>query len=252
MEIKKMICAGAILLSFMACSQDDVMTDPQGGNASGEGAYMSLAISMPNGTPGTRAIDEGSGKEEGTIEEQTIHNLLVLVYDKDQTSEMKGVSFKGSELRPAVPGATGQNKITTYTVPAFEVSKGEKKVVVIVNPSSDFTVNSTLASMRTAVTGMTVDKVAGISSAFQENQSTGFLMTNANFDVNQDESGNVITLNPDGNSKFFEDGSVYVNVEGTKANPTTVTIPVERVVAKIEDKTEGYEKAVTGGKATLL
>ncbi len=249
MEIKKMICAGAILLSFMACSQDDVMTDPQGGNASGEGAYMSLAISMPNGTPGTRAIDEGTDKEEGTIAEQTISKLLVLVYKSDaQATDAPEVAkeFLGTQLTPTKPNdPANSDKTTVYEVPAFEVSKGEKKVVVIANPSSSFSGTSTLQSMRTAIT-MTEEDVNNISSSYSEGGATGFLMTNANFDVNQNQSGAVITITPTENGKFYDDGSVYVKVEGTKTNPTSVRIAVERVVAKILDETSDYTKTVTG------
>ena len=36
------------------------------------------------------------------------------------------------------------------------------------------------------------------------------------------------------------DGMVTVNVDGTETNPTSVTVSVERVVAKIEDMTENY------------
>lgn len=234
MEIKKMICAGAILLSFMACSQDDVMTDPQGGNASGEGAYMSLAISMPNGTPGTRAIDPGSnGTEAGTDEEQKVTSLLVLCYDATSGEAISGYKkdYLAADLVPMNPNPSDNTKATIYVVPEFKIAKGPKKVVVIVNPlESQFSETTSLTFMRTAMS-LSTDQITSIST------NNSFLMTNANDFVNQDAEGNKNTNNPTENGQFYEDGSVYVDVQGTKEHPTNVTIPVERAVAKIQDVT---------------
>lgn len=248
MKIENLICAGAILLSFMACSQDDV-NGPQGGNENGEGAYMSLAISMPNAS-GTRAVNtDGTTTDEGTKVEQTVNNLLVLVYaDNAGATNVPVVAetFKADQLRPTKPNDPATSDRTTlYTVPAFKVESGVKKVVVIVNPNSNFTETSTLGSMRTAIS-LDMAGVAGISSVYEAEKSTGFLMTNANFETNQDTDGNDVTsITPSKNGDFYADGSVYVDVQGTATNPTTVTIPVERAVAKITDVTTNYTITVT-------
>lgn len=66
MNIKQLFCAGMILFSFMACNRNEEM-DNTLTEGNGEKAYVSLAISMPNGTAGTKAGEE---TEAGTKEEQ--------------------------------------------------------------------------------------------------------------------------------------------------------------------------------------
>lgn len=246
MKTKSLICAGAILLSFLACSQDEEMTAPQQGTE-GE-AYMSLAIAMPNGGGGSRAINDGTEKEEGTIGEQKVTSLMVLCYKEDGTAVTDNYTktYTADMLKPGDPNPAG-DKSTTYVVPAFKISAGVKKVVVIVNPLTDkFAESQTLASLRD-VMQLTAAQVGTIST------NNGFLMTNANTAVNQDENGNAVSINPSANGDFYADGSVYVDVKGTKENPTLVTIPVERAVAKIMDVSQKYEFTVgeTSDKVTF-
>lgn len=235
MKIRNLICAGAILLSFMACSQDDV-NGPQGGNENGEGAYMSLAISMPN-APGTRAIDPGKDTEVGTNGEQKVTSLLVLCYDVTNGTAITDYkkTYTAAELVPQNPNPSDDTKATTYVVPEFKITKGPKKVVVIVNPLKDqFSETMSLASMRESMS-LTTDQITLIST------DNSFLMTNANDAVNQDANGSKASITPTQNGEFYEDGSVYVDVQGTKEHPTNVTIPVERAVAKIQDVTNSYD-----------
>lgn len=244
MKFNHLLCAGTILLAFSACSKDAVENTPNGGNENGEGAYMSLSISLPN-APGTRADDK---TEAGTYDEQKVNKLLVLVYDSGATDgPIAAEIFDEKQLRPDNPNPVGTGRITTYTTPALNViTEGEKKVVVIVNPNSEFTKTSTLEDMRTAMT-LTKDEVTKISSKDGEGGATGFLMTNANTAVNQNADGEDNTITPTPENPFNADGSVAVNVTGTKTNPTPVTIPVERAVAKITDVSGEYTKTVTGG-----
>ena len=80
--------------------------------------------------------------------------------------------------------------------------------------------------------------------------STGnhFMMTNANSLANQNQQGEEIADKQDGlsNGDYYQDGSVAVDVQGTKNNPTSVTVSVERVVAKMEDQTANYSIKVNG------
>ena len=243
MKFNHLLCAGTILLAFSACSKDAVENTPNGGNENGEGAYMSLSISLPN-TPGSRALDDGDSTEAGTVDEQKVNSLLVLVYNKTDDALDVAETFDAAELIPDGPNPVAPGNITSYSVPAFKVDEsGEKKVVIIVNPNSQFSTTSTLAEMRIA---QELDKegVAGISSVYTEGGATGFLMTNANTAVNLNDQGAENTFEP---TPFYPDGSVAVNVTGTKTNPTPVTIPVERAVAKITDVSTEYTKTVTGG-----
>lgn len=234
--MKKLFYLSLAVLALSACSKENTGDGPADQN--GETAYMGLSVAMPS-VPQVRAIDDGTTKDEGTAGEQKVSSLLVLVYSTDGTIAV-AESFEAARLTPSNPNnPAGSDKTTVYTTPAFEVTKGAKKIVVIVNPLADkFTTTSTLASMREAMT-LTQTEVGTIST------DNGFMMTNANTAVNEQANG---TPNTDGatvaNGEFYMDGSIAVDVQGTKDNPTTVIIPVERVVAKISDVSTSYDLAV--------
>ncbi|EJW90675.1 hypothetical protein EVA_21220 [gut metagenome] len=198
-----------------ACSDDEVM-DNRPNEPLGD-AYLSLSIEMPNLGAQSRAINEAGNKHEGTVGEQTVTSLLVMTTDGTET---KYHTFKGSDLRPTKPNVHESEKTTVYTVPAFQVTGGEQKIFVIVNPlESKFNGQTTTAAMN-AVTTLDQEEIASIS------KDNNFMMTNVNRTPGSD-------------------GSVTVDVTGTQTNPTAVTVAVERVVAKIEDKSTEYTWNVT-------
>lgn len=253
MKFRKMMFAGLALTMLTACSQDDDLTG-NGANGAGEGdAYMALSIAMPNNGMGGRAIsnntgDNGSqqaGTDAGTDAEQKVSTLTVYVWQEVQQLNGSKVwanvykhTYQDSDLKPesAAPGA---DNASVYTTPSFVVSKGVSKVVAVVNGGEHFTDKNdqTIEKMR-EVMAFELNNVAGIS------QNGTFLMTNA-FDIRcQDQNGNDLTdydeedKKEGGNkNKFNLDGTVHVNVQGTKQNPTTVIIPVERAVAKLQEAT---------------
>lgn len=53
-----------------------------------------------------------------------------------QTGQLQNegnINFKMNDLKPYNP-SVGADKTITYTIPAFKIKGGEKKVLVIVNP----------------------------------------------------------------------------------------------------------------------
>lgn len=235
--MKKILLAGLSLCMFAACSKkNSEITKDESGN----GAYMSLSVAMPSAT-GSKALTGGDGTEAGTEAEQKVTGLLVLVYNSDGTINT-AESFTAAQLSPAGPNNPSiSDNSTVYTTPDFQITgKGGKKLAVIVNPGAKFTETSSLASLRAAMT-LTESEVDGISAA------NNFLMTNANTTVNQAQNGNDNTDGALTTGMFCMDGSVYVEVQGTKENPTSVIVPVERAVAKIVDVTANYELAVGDG-----
>ncbi|EJW96804.1 hypothetical protein, secreted [gut metagenome] len=219
MKFRNYLLASFGLLAMTACSEDEVM-DNRPDEPTGD-AYLSLSIEMPNLGTQTRSIDENGNKHEGTVDEQMVSELLVIAYDAQGTTAKYQHLYKGSDLRPTAPNAHTDEKITVYTVPAFQVESGEKKVLVIVNPlGSKFDVNTASAAMG-EVTTLTQEEITAISS------KNKFMMTNVNRTENSD-------------------GLVSVNVTGTQTHPTPVTVEVERVVAKIEDQSTTYNFTVEG------
>lgn len=240
MNFKTLMLAGLAMSMLAACSQNDELA-----NGTGEGGdvYMSLSIEMPNTGMSSRVIDESGEKNEGTTEEQKVTNLLLLVYQENGTLECNEL-FSADHLTPNAPKAD-VNKATTYTLKEpVSVTTGKKKVVVIVNPSEKFKNGVALTKMREMET-LEADDVKAIST------NNKFMMTNANPTANQDNNGTDLTKekNPMNDGDFYLDGSVALEVTGshTKENPASVTIPVERVVAKIEDVTTTYEITVKEG-----
>lgn len=232
--------SGLALGMMVACSESDELS---GNSVTSQGdAFMSLTIEMPNaGMNRTRAIDENGSKHEGTLGEQQISTLKLLVYKAADGSLEYEHQYAGSDLRPTAP-MPGTDKTTLYTLTPFKITSGQKKVVVLVNAPEDgkFGKTPALSLMRQPMT-LTAEEVNAIAT------DNHFLMTNANkianLQANGSSVGNTEVNLPNGN--YYQDGSVAVNVTGSKAAPTHVTIEVERAVAKIEDKTADYTKQVT-------
>ena len=204
--------AGLALTMMTSCRNE---FDENGASGSEGDAYMSLSIEMPNVGRG-RAIDENGTTSEGTEGEQKITSLKLFVFDatSGKLDNSSKTDFDASELKPGKP-SVGTDKTTTYTIPSFKIPGGEKKVLVIVNPlDGKFTDQTTQTNMSEAMT-LSETEISTISTDGK------FMMTNVN-------------------RASDTDGMVTVNVDGTETNPTSVTVSVERVVAKIEDMTENY------------
>lgn len=246
MNMNKFLFASMILAGMTACSKEDIASENNESGSEMEGAaYMSLSISMPKGN-GSRATDAG------TEDEQTVSNLSIYIWDrnnqllKDKEGKFLIYNFNGNELRPNKPNdPTSDNNTTVYTTAPIAVQKSEVyKVAVIVNGSNGKKGIQTLD--------------ANVEPTFLRNQyeikniktittPKSFLMTNATTTMSQTLTNKVYapikTTVPtqeqwgDKNGTFFPDGTVGVNITGTKANPTSVIIPVERSVAKLAEMT---------------
>lgn len=236
MEFRKLMFAGLALSMMVACSQNEELANGTNGTGTEGDAYMALSIEMPNTGNTTRAIDESGEKHEGTTGEQQITNLLLLVYDVNDGSQLQySHLYNSTDLRPQAP-TPSNDKSTVYTITPFQIESGKKKVVVVVNPlDGKFTAQSTLSLMRDEMK-LSQEEIAKLS------EDNHFMMTNANSLANQNQQGEEIADKQDGlnNGDYYQDGSVAVDVQGTKNNPTSVTVSVERVVAKMEDKTANY------------
>lgn len=264
MDFKKIILAGSALGMLTACNHDDL-----GGNANGPSgdAYMALSVYMPTNGVGGKAIHLPGTSDDnyapGTDGEQAIDELLIYVWDKEGKLTA-AESYKGTDLLPSKPNPAPYpgDKSTIYTTPAFVVKKGESKVLAVVNGNTEVTGKdgkkpmfgkSTFGSLGTQMSGLLRDKMLLDTADIRAISTTGhFLMTNA-IDIRcQDSQGNALTDDqiPAEQNKygFSVDGTVNVNIQGTRQNPTTVVIPVERVVAKLDEVTPNYEIPVDGKK----
>ncbi len=248
----KIIYSGLVLSMLTGCHHED---SSDGGSSDEGNAYMTLAIQMPQSGLSGKAINGGTGSSSGTSAEQKITDVLIYVWDDAGKVVAKKYAF--SDLAQ-VPGHEG-----SYTTPAFAVKGGESKVVAIVNGGNLFTETSIggqgagveIANLRKEIT---LD-AASVDAVSVEGK---FLMTNA-FDIrSQNVDGQDLTVydvenDVDRNGKnpyhFHLDGTVGVFVQGTKQHPTTVVVPVERAVAKVDEVSTELVKTVekTGDQVTF-
>lgn len=206
-----------LAFGMMASCQDDEVVNVNNGESEGD-AYMSLSIEMPNVDGSTRAINGGSETAPGTEEEQKITSLKLFVFNEKGEVKNSKVDYQASELVPVKPNPASPSNATTYTIPAFKIESGNKKVLVIINPLND-KFESANATLMGQSMQLTEEEIKTIST------NSAFMMTN----INRSHETN---------------GLVEVDVQGTKNNPTSVTVEVERSVAKIEDVTTNYEFTV--------
>lgn len=239
MQFKNMMLLGAMAsLAMVSCSKNESLAEggPETDGVQGDKAYMSLSIEMPN-VAGSRAIGGGTnGSEAGENYEQKISELSVYIWDKgEETATATAHYFTADKLTPG--GFNSNHNVSYYTTSPIEVTKGDKKVVVIVNGGQ--TAINGLAKLHEAYTVTGDNGVARREAVKKFSENNKFLMTNACDVLTQDSKGSDLASTENKkDGEFYADGSVAVNVTGNKTTPTTVVVPVERVVAKIVEITE--------------
>lgn len=175
MKLKSIFVSVFALAALASCNNDDEIVNniPSGASA---GAYLSLAINMPQSTPGTRAPgpdDAGPGKEgeAGTPEEQEVKSALVVGMLSDNSVEVYELK-NGTPNEIGTPGVAGS---AATAGDAFQVSPKLTKIFVILNPSVKAkqqisTANGAMSSIQ--VFKAIEEEVAQISTA-----GTGYMMT---------------------------------------------------------------------------
>lgn len=204
MKFKAILCA---LAATMLCACSQVENEPTDPNANGN-AFVSFNVTLPNHN--SRTISDAT-HEDGTSAENNVKSILVLLYQQDGT-----IAYSKNF---AVADLTKSD--ATYTTKTWEVKKGAYKMVAIVNPLDKYL--GTTPSLKE----LTQDaSTVATASATELSTADQFVMTNA--------LAGVPTAAPAANGDYYNDGSVYVNVDGTATTPTVAKVNVERSVAKIE------------------
>ena len=109
MKVKSILVSMFALAALASCNNDDEVVNNLPSEAS-TGAYLALAINMPQSTPGTRAATSDAGPDDvpGTTEEQEAASALVVGLLKDN-------SVAVYELGKAEVGKPGVDKAVSYT-----------------------------------------------------------------------------------------------------------------------------------------
>jgi len=198
MKIKSFLGVGLILLALIACNDD--LKDEKDDNINGK-TYVTLQFGM-NGRRDGRAtppVAGGDGKETGTLEESKVTSALFVAYSAEGGALVKSEKIVTFEEEV---GSTVNNPYI-YTAREIEIAQGAMHFYVVVNPPEDYIAPTTEENfLKTQLP--TNDPTAEFS------EKGKFLMSNSK------KVGGTVTA------------------EHTKMAPLEITIPVDRVVAKIE------------------
>lgn len=173
MKLKSIFVSMFALAALTSCNNDDEIVNNIPSDVS-SGAYLSLAINMPQSTPGTRAAgpdDAGPGDAAGTPDEQEVKSALVVGMLSDNSVEVYELK-NGTPNEIGTPGVAGS---AATAGDAFQVSPKLTKIFVILNPSVKAkqqisTANGAMSSVQ--VFKAIEEEVAQISTA-----GTGYMMT---------------------------------------------------------------------------
>lgn len=213
---------------------------------------MSLSIAV-GGEKSTRGLKPGDKVEAGTLGEQKVSNISILLSytGKDGQPHFDIHNIEAKDLIPGGPNKPAvDGQATYYTTKPIPVEKGEKKVVVLVNAKDAEKNNFDDVNTLNSLAQLRVEKLMKDAAAVKViSTDNNFLMTNA-VDIITETAKDTPEADKTSmnNGDFYVDGSVYVNVQGNLATPTTVTVPVERAVAKLKEITNDYKKAVVTDK----
>lgn len=138
MKTNYLFLAGFMALGLIACNKEERFSPEEGQEPIGN-TYMQIQVIGPTAGIGTKTDATDDGTEEGTIGENTISNLrviLVPVRDEDDTRTAQSFLVEGDELSEI--SVDGGEKYTGYATPKLKVdAEGEYEVFVIANDKNE-------------------------------------------------------------------------------------------------------------------
>ncbi|MDC1809071.1 Mfa1 family fimbria major subunit [Bacteroides uniformis] len=211
MKLKSIFVSMFALAALASCSNDDEVVNNLPSEVS-TGAYLSLAVNMPQSTHTRATGDAGPGESEGTADEQKATSALVVGLLKD-------MSVAVYDLTTAEIGTPGVNNGKAAAGDAFQVSPDLQKIFVVINPS---------AATRTQMVGATA--MNQIFNVIEE--EVGKVTTANNFMMTSDGSkgdGAWVAVSP---SIAASDKEADLNAAKDAAKAAPCEVEVDRVAAK--------------------
>ena len=211
-----------LALLSASCKKDSLPAPVAEEEESGSGVYVSVVVNTEGGNT-SRAIgspkpgEEGDGDQVGTIEENRIYNLHVYFFEGEiDGNQRKGINSAGTTEIAAHHYFT-QNEIsflgkqaTTAPTEIEDLVIGKTyDVLVVANVGDKFDI-----SEHETLSALTGDKIFAINPATEGEEH--FCMSSAK--PVYEEGNNSLTIDSD-NSRY---------------NPATVTVDVERMVARVD------------------
>ena len=224
MKIKSLLIGMLASTAFVACTNDESPVNNEqavGGKAEN---YLAVNIVMP-GDVTNRAADEPVF-DEGTDDERTINGAVFLFFDGDNNGCATPYYVSGNNLSWSDAEGIGQDQKATVLVIENNKKQLPAYVVAILNPvggeNHGYTQATSLANLKTSVDAY---------------KTQGFVMSNS---VYVGGNGKEVCATP------ITLDNIFSTAEEAIAAP--VTIPVERVVAKVS--VTGLEKASAAWSTT--
>lgn len=201
------------MASMLACSSEDPIDPNTTTESDAENAYITVDIAEAVGR-----ADDGT-TTAGTSAESSVDNVILIAFDDSETYI---ATYTSSEL---TSGTT-----SSYS---FKVSPAVRSIFAIVNPASEITATALGLTDGEAYTAVLyeLNSVARTVSAADLSKTDAFTMVNAG---SYDETTKVNTVL----------ASVTAPLSMEKANPTIVSITVDRLVSKFTSaKASDFETA---------
>lgn len=217
MKIRNLVLGMMTCAAFTACTNDDIVDNNDGGGQKIEGeAYVSINITTPSIT-GTRADGDF---EAGTGNESIVNNATFLFFDA-AGAPCANVTVSGDKLDP-------------WTTPDASSSIEKKSTpVLLLNPVNGAIPASVIAILNApAGADYTTKTLAQIKADIKDGEAykQGFIMSNSVYGRNNESIVEVpVTL-----------ANLATSAEDATKSP--ITIPVERVVARVDLNKNGISE----------
>lgn len=223
MKFKSIFVSMFALAALASCNNDDEIVNNIPSEKS-TGAYLSLAINMPQSTPGTRAAgpdDGGPGESAGTADEQAVKTALVVGLLEDSSVEVYELKTSGTPNELGTPGVNGTSAVAGD---AFQVSPKLKKIFVVLNPST--TAKQQIATANGAMSSAQVFKAIEEEVSEISSTTTGFMMTSEGSIAN----GAWTEVTP---TIAASDAASDIDAAKATAKAAAEVVKVDRTVSKI-------------------
>lgn len=192
MKTNYLFLAGFIALGLIACNKEERFSPDKGQEPTGN-TYMQIQVIGPTAGIGTKTDATDDGTEEGTIGENTISNLrviLVPVGDEDDTRKAQSFLVKEDELSEI--SVDDGEKYTGYATPKLKVAaEGEYEVFVIANDKTDESVWKNIEN--TDVVDIVIEEVNEDAMKTTYAKASNFMMFNES-NGSDDIKGEPITI----------------------------------------------------------
>lgn len=223
MKVKSILVSMFALAALASCNNDDEIVNNIPSEKS-TGAYLSLAINMPQSTPGTKAAgpnDGGPGNVSGEGYEQTVNTALVVGLLEDNSVEVYELKTSGNPNELGTPGVDGSAAVAGD---AFQVSPKLKKIFVVLNPSA--TAKQQITTANGAMSSAQVFKAIEEEVTAISSTTDGFMMTSEG----SIDNGAWTEVTP---TIAASDAASAIDAAKTTAKTAAKVVKVDRTVSKI-------------------